>query len=111
MYSVRKVTQINVGSKTPGFDNEIYATPAERYKLFLELRDFDFQEYDPIPTKRIYIPKPDGRLRPIGIPTIKDRVIQQIIKNSLEPEWEALFEPSSYGFRPTRSVNDATHVA
>lgn len=75
--------------------------------MFLELRDLKLCEYEPIPTKRIYIPKPDGRLRPIGIPTIKDRIIQQMVKNYLEPEWEAKFEPSSYGFRPARSVNDA----
>lgn len=73
----------------------------------MELREFNLNEYEPIPTKRIFIPKPDGRLRPIVIPSIRDRVIQQTLKNSLEPEWEQKFEPSSYCFRPARSVNDA----
>jgi len=107
LYSIRKVTQINSGSSTPGFDNEIFDTPAKRFQLFLEIRDLKISNYQPLATKRIYIPKPDGRQRPLGIPTLKDRVIQQCIKNSLEPEWEAKFEPSSYGFRPARSVNDA----
>eukprot|EP00967_Tisochrysis_lutea_P159003 scaffold327556_cov760-Tisochrysis_lutea.AAC.1 len=81
-------------------------TPSKRYELFLELRDFGILNWNPYPVKRIYIPKADGRERPIGIPTIKDRVVQNVIKNALEPEWEARFEASSYGFRPGRSVND-----
>ena len=63
--------------------------------------------WDPFPVRRIYVPKPDGRQRPIGIPTIKDRVIQGVVRNALEPEWEAHFEASSYGYRPGRQVNDA----
>ena len=46
-------------------------------------------------------------MRPLGIPIIKDRVFQNIVKNALEPQWEARFEPSSYGFRPKRSTQDA----
>lgn len=107
LYSIRKVTSINSGSETPGFDNVIINTPEQRLQLFHEIGEMRWQEYEPIATKRIYLAKPDGKQRPIGIPTIRERVIQQIMKNALEPEWEALFEPSSYGFRPSRSVNDA----
>jgi RNA-directed DNA polymerase len=59
------------------------------------------------PAKRVYIPKPNGKLRPLGISTILDRCLQARIKNALEPSWEARFEGSSYGFRPGRSCYDA----
>lgn len=103
LLSIRKVTQ----SPTTGVDAENFITPSKRFKLYLELKELGILNWNPFPVKRIYIPKPDGRMRPIGIPTIKDRVVQNVIRNALEPEWEAKFEASSYGFRPGRSVNDA----
>lgn len=111
LYSIRKVTTTNKGSKTPGQDNTTYESPEEKLRLFQDLCAIDYTKYNPVPMKRIYIPKQDGRKRPLGIPTLKDRVLQMIMKNALEPEWEAKFESSSYGFRPCRGVNDAINRA
>ncbi|WP_293084512.1 group II intron reverse transcriptase/maturase [Moorena sp. SIO4A1] len=66
-----------------------------------------YKTWQPIPTKRVYVPKSNGKKRPLGIPCMIDRCIQGMVKNALEPQWEATFEPTSYGFRPGRSTHDA----
>lgn len=102
--AVRRVTQDNQGKKTAGIDGINSLPPKERLELVNRLR----LNRKAKPTRRIWIPKP-GReeKRPLGIPTMYDRATQALVKAALEPEWEARFEPNSYGFRPGRSCHDA----
>jgi RNA-directed DNA polymerase len=102
--AVRRVTQMNAGKETPGVDQFLVKTPEARGRLVDDLREF--RQWKPFPARRVYIPKRDGR-RPLNISSIRDRAVQALVKNALEPFWEALFEDSSYGFRPGRSAQDA----
>ena len=102
--AVRKVTQDNQGKKTAGVDGVKSLSPAARIKLVKELKMGTKSK----PTRRVWIPKPGKKeKRPLGIPTMYDRALQALLKMALEPEWEAKFEPNSYGFRPGRSTHDA----
>lgn len=105
LVSVRRVTQENAGKDTPGIDRVLVKTPAARAKIADEIHLR--QPWRVHPTRRVYIPKSNGKQRPLGIPTVIDRCHQARVKNALEPEWEAKFEAISYGFRPGRSCHDA----
>ena len=103
LLAIRLVTQENRGRKTPGVDGRIYTTPTQRDTL---LHEVDLQ-CRPLPVRRVFIRKKNGKLRPLGIPSVRDRVGQALHKLAMEPEWDVQFEPNSYGFRPQRSTWDA----
>jgi len=105
LMSVRQVTVLNDGRKTPGIDGQVVLTDEARSQLVDELCQIKIWQAKPV--RRVYIPKAKGGKRPLGIPTIKDRVLQCVIKNAYEPRFEAEFEANSYGFRPGRSTWDA----
>src|SRR5680860_589347 len=108
LVSVRQATQRNAGRKTAGVDGQVALTSHARMELAVEVHR-DASSWQPRPVKRVYIPKAGNRakLRPLGIPVIADRCHQGRVRAALEPEWEARFEPRSYGFRPGRGCHDA----
>ncbi len=105
LVSVRRITQVNRGRQTPGIDGELATTPEERAKRVDDLRQY--QPWKAAPGRRVYIPKAKAKQRPLGIPTRRDRVLQMVVKNALEPRFEAAFEAPSSGFRPGRCGQDA----
>lgn len=101
--AVRRVTE-NRGKKTPGVDGETWISPTAKARAILSLNP---RGYKPQPVRRIYIPKKNGKRRPLGIPTMKDRAMQAVQLLALDPIAETIAEPHSYGFRPKRGTADA----
>lgn len=101
--AVRRVTE-NRGKKTPGVDKVVWSTPESKSRGITQLRR---RGYQPMPLRRVYIPKSNGKMRPLGIPTMKDRAMQALYLLALEPVSETLADPNSYGFRPYRCTADA----
>ena len=100
MLAVQRVTQDNQGKKTAGVDGVKALTLEQRLDLVGQLKLTDKSK----PTRRVWIPKPGTEeKRPLGIPTLYERALQALVKQAMEPEWEAKKEPNSYGFRPGRS--------
>ena len=108
MLAVRRVTQDNQGKKTAGVDGVKSVQPKQRLDMVERIHPKHWRHFLPQPVRRVYIPKPGkDEKRPLGIPVMLDRGHQALVKLALEPEWEACFEPNSYGFRPGRSCHDA----
>ena len=103
LWAVRRVTT-NKGAKTPGVDGVSWRTGKKKIAAALALKRLG---YIPQPLRRIYIPKPNGKLRPLGIPTMHDRAMQALYALALEPVAEVLADKNSYGFRQRRSTADA----
>jgi RNA-directed DNA polymerase len=102
----RKVARNHGAAGVDGQSIERFAAQAERYLQELQ-HSLEDGSYRPHPVKRVEIPKADGRTRPLGIPTVKDRIVQTALKMVIEPIFETQFRPGSYGFRPGRSCKDA----
>lgn len=101
--AVKRVTE-NQGKRTPGVDGETWSTPKSKSQAIMSLRQ---RGYKPQPLKRVYIPKANGKKRPLGIPTMKDRAMQALYLLALDPIAETKADQSSFGFRKDRSCADA----
>jgi RNA-directed DNA polymerase len=108
LLSVRRVSERNAGRRTAGVDGEVALTSQAKVNLVSRMQR-NTEPFVALPVRRVYIPKKgsNAKRRPLGIPVILDRCRQAVVAGALEPEWEARFEPKSYGFRPGRGCHDA----
>lgn len=104
--AVRRVTE-NTGKRTPGVDGVTWSSPAQKAAALKTLKR---RGYKPLPLRRIYIPKSNGKLRPLGIPAMRDRAMQALYLLALDPVAETTAAPNSYGFRPGRSTADVREL-
>ncbi|MES2164932.1 MAG: group II intron reverse transcriptase/maturase [Pseudomonadota bacterium] len=101
--AVKRVTE-NQGKRTTGVDRELWDGPQEKFSAIARLKK---RGYRPLPLRRVNIPKSNGKMRPLGIPTMRDRAMQALHLLALDPVLEPLSDPNSYGFRKNRSTADA----
>lgn len=101
--SVKRVTE-NQGKRTAGVDQQLWDSPQQKFAAIAKLKK---QGYRPLPLRRVFIPKANGKMRPLGIPTMRDRAMQALHLLALDPVLETLSDPNSYGFRKNRSTADA----
>ena len=101
--AVKRVTE-NQGKRTAGVDRELWDTPQKKVTAIAQLKK---QRYRPLPLRRVFIPKSNGKERPLGIPTMKERAMQALHLLALDPVLESVSDPNSYGFRKERCTADA----
>ena len=107
-----RITMASSGARTPGIDGIDKRKMEEQLDLELERIRHELLagSYHPLPARRVYIPKANGKLRPLGIPCLRDRIVQRAMLMAMDPIWESDFHPASYGFRPARSVHHAVRT-
>ena len=107
-----RITLASSGARTPGVDgvNKRMMEGDLQHVLATMREELLAGSYCPLPARRVYIPKANGKLRPLGIPSLRDRIVQRAMLMAMEPIWESDFLSASYGFRPARSVHHAIRM-
>ena len=101
--AVKRVTE-NKGKRTPGVDGVCWISNEDKFNAIFTLQR---RGYQPQPLRRIYIPKKNGKLRPLGIPSFRDKLLQEVVRMILEAIYEPVFDSHSHGFRPGKSCHTA----